>query len=368
MRRIFTHHRLSRTSLGLAAAVIVGMTLTGSAYGQHAARPAHAGPYKFVLSNNFLGNDWRPQMERLAALTARLRPFKSKVTLSIVNAQNTTQAQIQSLNAIIATHPDAILLDASSGTALNPTVTRACAAGIKVISFDQPVTAACAWKVSQDHGAGQIVVGEWMAQTLHRSGSIFVDRGLPGAPVSAIIHDNFLKGLKLDGPLIRVAGEYDGQYAPGPEQQGISSLLVAHPNVDGVMTQGYCKPSFNAFRNAGKPAVPTTCYAYNGEMVACGTGGHACAILTGSPVVIQLAMELALKAVSGLPTPSKAATQPVPMTLYVTNRAMFRPRVHNVTVKQIVVGKNCYPRQPAGFALPYTLPRYPIPPGLASGH
>jgi ribose transport system substrate-binding protein len=344
------------------------MAFTGPAYGQHATRPAHAGPYKFVLSNNFLANDFRPQMERLATLTANLPPFKGKITLSLQNAQNTTAAQIQSLNAIIATHPDAILIDAGSGTALNPTVARACAAGIKVISFDQPVTAPCAWKVSQDHGVGQVVVGEWMAQTLHGSGNILVDRGLAGAPISQIIQNGFTQGLHMDGPGVKIVGTFLGSYAPGPEQQGISSLLVGHPNVNGVMTQGYCKPVFNAFRNAGKAAVPATCYGYNGELVACGTGGHACAILTGSPIVVQLAMEVALKAVSGQSPPPTSVTQPVPMTLYVTNKANFRPKMHNVTVQQIVLGKNCYPKQPPGLALPFTLPRYHITPAQASGH
>ena len=231
----------------------------------------------------------------------------------------------------------------------------------------QSTSAPCAWKVGQNHGAGQVDVGEWMAQVLHHKGSVFVDRGLPGAPISAQIRAGFLNGLHMDGPAIKNVGEFDGNYAQGPEQQGISSLLVGHPNVSGVMTQGYCKPVFNAFKNAGKKAVPATCYGYNGELVACGRGGHQCAILTGSPVVVQIAMELALKAVKGQATPAKSVTVPVPMTLYVTNKAAFHPRVHNVQVVQIVVGKNAYPNLAPGLALPITLPRYHITPQQAAG-
>jgi ribose transport system substrate-binding protein len=306
-------------------------------------------------------------MERLAKLTAGLAPFKGQVQLTIQNAANTTQAQIQSLNAIIATHPDAILLDAGSATALNPSVQRACAAGIKVVSFDQPVSAPCAWKVSQNHGFGQLFVGEWMGQVLNKKGSIFVDRGLPGAPISKQIHDKFLTGLKTVAPNIKVAGEFDGNYAQGPEQQGISNLLVGHPNVNGVMTQGYCKPVFNAFKNAGKPAVPATCYGYNGELVGCAQGNHQCAILTGSPIVVQLAMELALKAVKGQATPAKNVVQPVPMTLYVTNASQFHPTMKGVTIVQIKIGKNCFPSLAPGLALPITLPRYHITPQQAAG-
>lgn len=368
MRSLAHRSGVMRAAAALALVTSASVVLSGAAYGR-SAQPSHthAKVYKFVLSNNFLGNDFRPQMEKLAQLTAKLPPFAGKVSLTLQNAQNTTQAQTQSLNAIIATHPDAILIDAGSPTALNPAVQRACAAGIKVISFDQPVTAPCAWKVSQNHGAGQVDVGEWMAQVLHGKGSVFVDRGLPGAPISAQIRAGFLNGLHKDGPTIKDVGEFDGNYAQGPEQQGISSLLVGHPNVSGVMTQGYCKPAFNAFKNAGKKAVPTTCYGYNGELVACGRAGHQCAILTGSPIVVQIAMELALKAVQGQTTPSTSVTVPVPMTLYVTNKAAFHPRVHNVTIVQIQLGKNAYPNLPPGLALPFTLARYHITPQQAAG-
>jgi ribose transport system substrate-binding protein len=352
-------------SVVIALAFVLGIVLPGSVYGRTSGS-THAKVYRFVLSNNFLGNDWRPQMERLATLTANLPPFKGQVTLTIQNAQNTTQAQIQSLNAVIATHPDAILLDAGSATALNPTVARACAAGIKVVSFDQPVTAPCAWKMTQNHSFGNILAGEWMGQILHGKGSVFVDRGLPGAPISKIIHDGFLKGLHMQAPAVKDVGEYDGGYAQGPEQQGISALLVGHPNVNGVMTQGYCKPVFNAFKNAGKPAVPATCYGYNGELVACARG-HSCAIVTGSPVVVQLALELALKAVQGKPTPSKNQTLPVPWRLYVTNKAQFHPMTAGATIIQIKLGQNCYPNLPPGLALPFTLSRYHITPQQAAG-
>ena len=359
--------RLCRISTAAVLATGLALSMVAPGAGSTAsAHPAHKS-YTFVLSNNFLGNDWRPQMERLATLTAALAPFKGVISLKVVNAQTTTEAQIASLNDIIQSHPDAILLDAGSPTALNPAVNRACAAGIVVVSFDQPVTASCAWRVSQDHGAGQLIVGQWMAKVLGGKGSVFVDRGLPGAPISSVIHDSFLQGMKQYGPNITVAGEYDGKYSQGPEQQGISSLLVSHPDVKGVMTQGYCKPSFNAFKQAGKPAVPTTCYGYNGELVACAQGHYTCAILTGAPIVVQQAMKLALDAVEGKPTPAKNKIVPVLMKLYVTNLSAVKLNPGSVQVEQIQLGKNCFPQLAPGLALPYTLPQYMITPNQAAG-
>ena len=93
--------------------------------------------YKIYLSNNFVGNDWRQQMERVATVSVNKGPLKGRVDLKIENAEGTVQAQINSLNNIIREKPDAILVDGSSADALNPTIKKACDAGIVVISFDQ---------------------------------------------------------------------------------------------------------------------------------------------------------------------------------------------------------------------------------------
>ena len=344
----------------------VTLALFATAASGKVAKPgSHAATYTFVLSNNFLGNDWRPQMERLAQLTANLAPFKGTVSLRVVNSSATTQAQIADLNNIIATKPSAILVDAGSPTALNPTLAHACAAGIKVISFDQVVTAPCAWKVTQNHGLGQKAIGQWMAKILAGKGGVFVDRGLAGAPASATIENGFLSGLKQYGPSIKVLGYYNGAYAIGPEESGVSSLLAGNSSVAGVSTQGYCTPIFKAFKAAGKSIVPTTCYGYNGEMVGCVQQKASCAILSGSPVVVQIAMKLALDAVEGKPTPSKSATVPVPMTLFLTGPKVTLTNP-GVTVENVTLNKNAFPSLPPGLALPFSLSQYSITPQEAA--
>ena len=55
--------------------------------------------------------------------------WRVAVNLKIENVDNTVQAQINSLEQHhIQQHPDAILVDAGSATALNPTLQRAVAA------------------------------------------------------------------------------------------------------------------------------------------------------------------------------------------------------------------------------------------------
>jgi ribose transport system substrate-binding protein len=336
------------------------------------ASTSHATKYTFVVSNNFLGNNWRPQVERLAQLTAKYKPFKGLVTVKVVNSANTVQAQNADLNNIIATKPSVILLIASSSTAHDPTVQRACAAGILVVTVSGPINAPCAYNVNENFETGMIQVGRWMGQILHNKGTVFGDNGLGGNPESNTILQGFLKGLKKTGPKIKDVGNFNGMFAEGPEQSGISALIPAHPNVKGVMTEGYCKPVFNAFKDAGKKAVPATCFAYNGELVACAKKTHhECAILSGSPEVIQTCMEMALKILQGKGSqfkPGPNHVYPIPLYLFVTNLAkvnLGHPK--GLTVEQIKLGTNAFPNLPPGLALPWSYPRYPITAKQAAG-
>ncbi|TGW06991.1 hypothetical protein EN788_39200, partial [Mesorhizobium sp. M2D.F.Ca.ET.145.01.1.1] len=139
------------------------------------ATPGHSGdkkPYVIYLSNNFVGNDWRQQMERVANVATTKGPLKGRVDLKIENVENTVQAQINSLNNIIRQKPDAILVDAGSDSALNPTIKKACDAGIVVISFDQVVTEPCAFAVASDWDRIPSVMAEWMATQLGGKGNI----------------------------------------------------------------------------------------------------------------------------------------------------------------------------------------------------
>jgi ribose transport system substrate-binding protein len=314
--------------------------------------------YNFVVSNNFLGNDWRQQVTRLAEITAGLEPFKGRVNVKVVNSQNTVQAQVSDLQNIVSDKPDAILLIAGSDTALNPTIQQACDAGIKVLTLQTPVAVPCVWNVNNPFREGMEAAGQWMAKALGGKGKILIDRGIPGVATSADIVDGFKAGLAKYGPDIQIVGEFDGQFAAGPEQQGISALLTAHPDISGIMTQGYCTPVFNATKAAGLSGVAATCFAYNGEMKAC-ADGNKCAVLSASPAVMQLAMQIALDALDGKAVP------PTSQMIYQDDATLFTTAEPAVTLDDVKVrtetlaaGKNFFPDLSPGMALPYTRPQF----------
>ena len=366
-----------RLGTALAAGAIAVMT-AATALPFVAAQPAAATTpsYTFVLSNNFLGNDWRPQVERLAQLTAKVKPFAGVVNVKVVNSQNTNEAQLSDLDNIIESKPSAILLIPGSSTALDAAITRACNAGILVLTLSIPVGAQCAINLNQNFYAGNEVMGQWMAKAMGGKGSVFVDTGIAGVQSSNSIEQGFLAGLHKYGPKITVAGTYAGEYASGPEQAGISSLLTAHPTVGGIMTEGYCSPAFNALRAAGLKPVPVVCYAYNGEMEACAQAGHQCALLTNTTGQVQLAMQLALNILEkkvARPHGGEAQQYWISYPMYVYTSATPQLALSSsgmvTAVQTLKSGLNFFPNLPAGLSLPYTLPQFAtnITPQQAAG-
>jgi ribose transport system substrate-binding protein len=261
--------------------------------------PAVSAPYTIYLSNNFVGNDWRIQMQKEAKVAATLAPFKGKVNLTVTVAPGTVPGQIQSLEAIVARKPAAILLDASSPTALNPVISQACKDGIVVVNFDQVVTDPCAYKIFSNFTRGEQLSAQWMVAQLHGKGNVYEDTGLAGAPISATITDAWQSVLK-NYPGIKVVGTYQGQYALGPEQQGVASLVAGHPNVQGILTQGYCTGAIKALQAAGHALVPMLCQAYNQSFIALATDKGASGFIMANPAWLSvLAIQTAVNVLEG---------------------------------------------------------------------
>jgi ribose transport system substrate-binding protein len=101
--------------------------LTFSAYGQKA--------YKIALSNSFYGNTWRKQMVDVMQKAANEAKAQGVISdFAVDNGDGTANTQLAQLNSLILSHPDAILINAASPTALNGAVTQAIQQGIKVIA------------------------------------------------------------------------------------------------------------------------------------------------------------------------------------------------------------------------------------------
>ncbi len=333
--------------------LMVGAVALASAAIYLAPGPAYAAAkksYVIYLSNNFVGNDWRQQMERVAKVSVEKGPLKGRVDLHIENVENAVQAQINSLNNIIRQKPDAILVDGASATALNPTLKKACSAGIVVVSFDQTVTEPCAYAVASDWDRIPAVMAEWMADQLQGKGNVIVDRGLAAAPISAQLENGYKKVLEKY-PGIKIVGYYNGKYALGPEQSGVASLLAAHPKIDGILTQGYGSGAIQALKDAGRPVVPVTAFSYNVSAVTCVQTKGAKCILGSNPA--YLSSDAIRLAVQILDTGKKPSSRSVAVKGDFLSTDPFKSKLYpDAKTVKIEIGKNAFPSQPPGLTLP----------------
>jgi len=345
------------------SAGLVTLGLTTSAMAVHtSAATTHAKVYNIYLSNNYLGNDWRVQMEHEATILTKVGPDAGRVNLHIVNVDNTVQAQIASLNNIIQTHPDAILIDAGSNEALNSTIAKGCAQGILMMSFDQVVTAPCAWKFDSGQDNQQPWAAEWMALTLHNKGNLLIDRGLPGAPLSVGALGIWQK-IYAKIPGIHVVGYYAGQYALGPEQSAVAALLTAHPHIDGFMSQAYAVGAIAALKAAGEKPVPMTAANFNETMLACVSNHVPCLIGVNPTWLSGLAMKYAVDALDG--KISKTATF---VHWAVAPYCNIQCVIPGTKVKpiQIKAGVNVYPTMAGTLTLPVSPPWAKVTPQQAN--
>jgi ribose transport system substrate-binding protein len=343
--------------MGGVVALVAAAALAPSAHAQGKS-------YTMYLSNNFVGNDWRQQMLRSAAVSVKKGPLAGRVDLRIENVETTTQAQINSLNNIIRAKPDAILVDAGSPTALDPTIEKACAAGIVVISFDQVVTADCAYKVSSNWDTMTHDLAVWLVAAIGGKGKVLLDRGLAGAGISEMLESGYEKVLKQN-PGIEVVGYFNGNYALGPEQTGVASLLAANPHIDGILTQGYGVGAIKALQEAGRPIVPVTAFSYNISAATCVQTPSAKCILGVNPAYLSSeAIKLAVDVLDGHKPPSKVIQLESPR---LTNDALKADYSPGAVLQPLEIGKNVFPDQPPGLSLPITPPWVEITPKEAAG-
>ncbi len=225
--------------------------------------------YKIALSNSFMGNDWRQQMERVVEYVATQEPYASRCELTIVNCENDAESQSASIDALVQQGYDAILVDPASETGVNQAIQRACDAGITVVVFDQPASVSTdkCWHIRFDGARNYSILAKWMAEAIGGEGNVVLDQGLQGA-AEAELEYNASKEMFETYSGINIVSDYQSNYGLSEGEQALASVIAANPDIDAVTTQGYCGSVINAFKKAGLD-IPVSCGGgYNGNMKA----------------------------------------------------------------------------------------------------
>lgn len=295
--------------------------------------------FKIALSNSYIGNKWRIEMENVFKAALDMEPFKSQVEGSWFNSGNDVSKQSQQISNLIASQVDAIVVDAASPTGLNGILTQASERGILVVSFDNIVTAPTALKVNTDQITFGRQLAEWLVDKLKGKGNVIMVTGVAGTSVD----EDRNKGADevwAKNPGIKVVNRYTGMWDSATAERNTASILPSLPPIDGIWCQGGTDGVLKAFIAAKRTLPPTAGEAENGfRKFMIGYMDHKVEGLSiGQPPFLSvIALELARRILAKT-YPKKDVTIPFP---YVTNE----------TVK---VGVTVFPDLPDSFFADFT--------------
>lgn len=325
------------------AAVAVPISLGGTNGG------TQSGKLDAILLNPFIGNDWRPQMQKYAEAVVKHSPLSSRYNgVRIVTTQNNDPSlQSPALQSAILETPDVIVMIAASQTATNGLIAQACKKGILVVGFDTYPTAPCAWKLAPDWQAVGTSWADWVVRMMGGEGKVFVDRGVPGNAASILINKGIDSVLKKY-PKVK-SFDYLGKFSPGEETKAVSQLLAAHPDVKGIISSAYAAQ--DSLRKA-KLSIPASGFTYPSSMAGCLKSKNPCYLVGVPPWISAEALKLAADIKAGK-VKGKARFIPFRVPLFF-NRNKVKPVTKNLG-KSYVLGKE-FPRAPKGAFLPVSPP------------
>ena len=246
-----------RRSLGvrlmalLALAAAIGVVATTATAGP----TAPAGGKKWVLgvSNTLVGNGWREEM--ICSVKAQARASGKVGRVIVANRNGGPAEQSADIRNLISAGANAIIINPSSPTALNPVIAQAAARGIRVVAVDQRVTAPQAYNVTNDQVAYGRLGAEWLFKKLKGRGNVVEMRGIAGVPADTDRHRGFMQAKRKYPRIKVVKSVFTGwQFAPGGKQ--MLDILNSGVRVDGVWTSGIDYTVVNAFKTAKKQYVP----------------------------------------------------------------------------------------------------------------
>ncbi|MEJ3748825.1 ABC transporter substrate-binding protein [Actinomycetes bacterium KLBMP 9797] len=314
--------RMTRRTLIAAAAL--GALLTTAACGVESETPAagagtaSAAPtaLKVGWSTIYLAPSWMQQtLKMLEEDVAKLKAAGTVASYETFNANGDTSQQIAQIRAMIQQKYDIILVDAGSSTALNPVVDQAVAAGIVVVGFDSLVTTDKAIRVGTDQVEWGRMMAQWLADKLGGKGEIIAMNGPAGVAVS----EDRWKGADevfKKYPDIKIAANVHSEYNLAPAAQAFASAYSAHPNINGVFSQGgaLSAAALQTLVKQNKPLVPITGENYNGflKLWAQKKAAGFSSLATAQPNYLAvIALEAAVAKASGVAVPA-SITVPLP--------------------------------------------------------
>jgi ribose transport system substrate-binding protein len=329
-------HRCTRLIAAAAVALLVTAACSSSPSNSSSSK---GGKLKIALSNSFIGNQWRVEMENVFKAACAMPPYSEQVDCSVYNAGNDVSTQSQQISNMISQGVNAIVINAASTSGLNGVVQQACDRNIVVVSFDNTVDAKCGLTVNTD----QVKFGQQLAQfvvdQLKGQGNVVMVTGVAGTGADND-RNKGATGVFSANPGIKVVATYSGMWDSATAQRVTSAQLPNLSKVDGVWVSGGTDGVVKAFAAAGRPMPVFAGEGENGFRKF--MSGAAAPKVTGMsigqpPFLSVISLELARAVLKG-EHPKASITIPFPVA----------------TSDSLVTGQTVFPDLPDSFFADFT--------------
>jgi ribose transport system substrate-binding protein len=290
--------------MGLAAASTLAVIPTSAS--------ASADKPVVALSNAYYGNTWRHQMVEAFEASAKEAKTAGKIAdYIILNGDGSVAQQNSQIAELILKGVDAIAVDAASETAVNGVIEKACASGIKVVSFDSVASAPCNYQLNFDFKGYKEEEAEWVFKKLGGKGNVLQVRGVKGSAPDNDMFNAQEAALKKY-PDIKVVATVYGQATASVAQSAIANVLPSLPHVDAVLGQGGSDDfgiaqAFDQFGGAYKDKPPIIEGGGSTDFIkwwaAKSPGGYTTVSMNTTPGIGGAAFWLSLALVKGAEAP-----------------------------------------------------------------
>ncbi|WP_328460215.1 ABC transporter substrate-binding protein [Streptomyces sp. NBC_00448] len=220
-------------ALAVSLTALVALTAGCSSSGSTAAGGSGGSKhYKMVYVQGMAGNPFFTSLTCGAQAEAKAKG----VSFDAQGGKDySPESQTPVLNAVIAQHPDAILISPMAGEAMVPALTQAKAQGIKLVFADSKAAddSLAVSEIASDNHAGGVLAAKTLATEIGGKGKVLVMGAKPGISTTDARQQGFVEEMK-NHPGITVLDPQYSESQPATATAKFSAVLAANSDLAGV--------------------------------------------------------------------------------------------------------------------------------------
>jgi len=242
---------------------------------------------------------------------------KAGVKLVVLDAQDASAKMTAAMEDLIQQKVDAILVNPTDSDAVTPSIMKANAAGIPVLTIDRGASGGqVLCHVASDNVAGGVMAGEFLAKKLEGKGNVVELVGIPGTSAARDRGKGFNDAIATFKD-IKVVASQAADFSRDKGLKVFENILQAQPEIAGVFAHNdeMILGAVAAAEAAGRKGIIFVGFDAVDDAVAAVKAGKLAATVAQQPAVIgAMGVEKAVAHLGGEKLPEFI---PVPLQLVV---------------------------------------------------